>query len=215
MKKAFFITLMLLVGLCACGRTTPTEETTTAEEKTTRLAAGMDTVFSSVIEDMLSRPSGYDTLSDFVLYGTDDEGAKALLVGVENPFSYVSEIFTFQNGAAEQVLSVDYDTGDTYICPLKTGVIQTGSFSGSVNSYYRFNENGQFKLILKLGSYGDDRGLFRVDPTGGESDFFFCFIPDGTEVHITQEEFERLHDQYEGDGQVVELDWKPLAEYGQ
>jgi len=231
MKKVFIIALVLIVGLCACGRTTPSEETTTAKEKTTWIiaesgkintteektawiAADMDTAFSSVIEDVLSRPNGYDTLDDFVLYDANGEGAKALLVGVKNYNGYIDEIFTFQNGAAEQVLSVAYDTGDTYILPLKTGVIKTGSFGVSTNSYYRFDAEGQLKLIVKLDSYGDKRGLFRVNPTGEDKDYDFYFIPDGTEVRITQEEYERLHEQLEGDGQVVELDWKPLAEYG-
>ena len=228
MKKIFIVALVFLVGFCSCGRATLPAETTTEKdnyattskksttvnEKPTWIAADANTAFSSIVEDVLSRPNGYDMLNDFVLYDTDDEDIPALLVGVENPFSYVSEIFTFQNGAAEQVLSVDYDTGDTYICPLKTGVIKTGSFGVSTNSYYRLDEKGQLKLIVKLDSYGDERGLFRVNPTDSENDFDFYFIPDGTEVRISQEEYERLQKEMEGDGKTVDLDWKPLAEYG-
>jgi hypothetical protein len=36
----------------------------------------------------------------------------------------------------------------------------------------------------------------------------------GAVTPITQAEFDRVQNEMEGDGQVVELDWKPLAEYG-
>ena len=215
MKKLFAALLcLLLAGLCACGQATSPEETTTVVERPTWLAADAHTAFSSIIEDALNQPKGYDTLKDFILYDTGCESAPALLAGVDNFNGYIHEIYTFQNGAAKQVLCIDYETGDCYINILKTGIIKTGSFGVSTNSYYRFDEEGQLKLIMKLDSYGDYRGLFRVDPTGEKKDFDFYFTPDGTEVHISQKKFERLKEEIEGDGEVVDLDWKPLAEYG-
>jgi hypothetical protein len=37
---------------------------------------------------------------------------------------------------------------------------------------------------------------------------------DHTPAHLSPNEFDRVKQEFEDDGQVVEIDWKPLAEYG-
>ena len=154
--------------------------------------------------------------SGYVLYDTDGKGTMALLLGGENPYGAVAEIYTIQNGVAERKLSTnDPDARDAMIQMLKTGYLHTyGGWSGTYG-YYRF-EDGQLKLVVGMNSYGDGSdNFFRVDPTGTERDYFFDFIPDGTEVPITENEFRRLVEKYGGNHEPAELDWKPLAEYGQ
>lgn len=158
----------------------------------------------------------YNSNWGYVLYDTDGEGAMALFLGGDNPYGSVNAIYTFQNGVVEQKLNIDdSDAGDNRIYVLKTGYIRTEKLNGTpTKGYYHF-ENGQLKLVAGLGYYGDINGsVFRVDPSGTERDYFFDFIPDGTEVPITAEEGRRLVKAFNGDWEPAELDWKPLAEYG-
>jgi len=47
-----------------------------------------------------------------------------------------------------------------------------------------------------------------------EGNSYYCCFPDASRNSLTKAEFDRVKKEFEGDGQVVELDWKPLAEYG-
>jgi hypothetical protein len=66
--------------------------------------------------------------------------------------------------------------------------------------YYRF-ENGELKPRISLSTDYDYNEYFRFDP-----DF-------KKRISITKEEYDRTCKEFEGDGQVVALDWRPLAEY--
>jgi len=43
---------------------------------------------------------------------------------------------------------------------------------------------------------------------------FNIYVDEFPGTPITKAEFDRVQKEFEGDGQTVELDWKPLAEYG-
>jgi hypothetical protein len=67
--------------------------------------------------------------------------------------------------------------------------------------YYRF-EGGQLKLQIDLvNAWGDYYQAYDIDRVG-------------LGTPITKAEYDRVKAEMEGDGQVVEIDWKPLAEYG-
>ena len=53
------------------------------------------------------------------------------------------------------------------------------------------------------GTMGDTTPYYRIDPRNPSN-----------RIPITEKEYNRLKKEYEGDGKVVEIDWKPLAEYG-
>jgi len=218
MRKAFILLLcMLLAGLCACRGSVPEE--TTVEERTTtfEIKTNPDDPFSYAIADVEVGdiwPIGRNWREDYALYDTDNQGTMALFLGIKNPDGFINEIYILQNGVAERVLSADNASGDCVITMYKTGVICTDQLDGEgAGGLYRF-EDGQLKLIAGLGTYGDERGGYRVGPTGGEKDFFFDFIPDGTEVYMSADEFNGLIEELLGDFEPMELDWKPLAEYG-
>ena len=240
MRKIFVALLcLLLVTFCACNQTKPPEETTTITQATAEITTfeptevSMPTItiktdpedpFSTIVSEQVdwlmkkyieTNDIGYHSRNyGYALYDTDGRGTTALLIGGENPYGYVNEIYTLQNGVAEKKLDMGLD--DNSIIMFKTGYIRTSNLYGSgACGYYRF-EDGQLRLVAGLGYYdGDFNGsVFRVDPTGGERDFFFDFIPDGTEVPITDEECRRLVKEFLGDREPAELDWKPLAEYG-
>jgi len=232
MKKQYMALLCLLfAGLCACEQTKPAEKTTattsmwestTFEASTTiKIMTNADDPYSYVVADIIKEQSisfarpFIKNCDKYALYDTDGKGTMALFLGGGSSNGLVGEIYTIQNGIAERKLSAYDDSGDYIIRMFRNGIISTAKLDGEgAGGYYGF-EDGQLKLIAGLGSYWDDRGVFRVDPTGGERDFFFNFIPDGTEVRITGEEFNRLCEEFWGDLKPAELDWKPLAEYGQ
>lgn len=235
MKRLMYAMLcFLLTGLCACGQTKPPEKDigtteytllTTNMEKTSEMTTNTVAVkpnpsdpYSYVAVDVLesggNKPAGWSD-GDYTLYDVDSQGKQALLLGWKNSSGQVSEIYTIEDGVAEQKLSIFDKMGQEAIVIWKTGVISTGQSDGVV-WYYRFEE-GQLKLIAGLGMYanwGDKSGGFRVDPTSGDSDFFFDFIPDGTEIPIGPDEYNAMIDEFLGDREPADLDWKPLAEYG-
>ena len=234
MRKLFIAPLcLLLAGLCACGQTAPSEKTTakiTEELAETTIEAvpptkfefepNPDDPFSFVIADRKVETGivwPVDFSSDcYALYDTDGKGTMALLLGGANSNGEVREIYTLQDGVMERKLNAnDYEkVGDSMIRILKTGYLYTERLNGSpTRGYYRF-EDGQLKLVVDLGGYDDDSGSFRIDPTGTERDFFFDFVPDGTEVRIAAEEHKRLVKKFVGNWEPADLDWKPLAEYG-
>ncbi len=68
-------------------------------------------------------------------------------------------------------------------------------------AYVRF-ENGDLKEMITLTV--DDKGKhWRYDDPNSFD-----------RTRITKEAFESLRLEYEGNGQLVELNWRPLAEYG-
>jgi len=147
---------------------------------------------------------GYKNLQ-YALYDIDGNGTNELLLGTgdsgyADKDDLIISIFTIQDGVAVQQRNVPSPT------LLKNGTIWTGGESGSgiFHEYYRF-EDGSLKLQTGISEYNsidkDERGRFQS-------------FPDGRRIDITEEEFERVRKEFEGDGQVVELDWKPLAEYG-
>jgi len=246
MKKLFTALLcLLLVGLCACGEvkqeeitagkgTTEiteskqsTEVSTTAEVKTSvKIKTDPNDPYSYVAADVVDGGIDWPVLSDYlpdwrdhyILYDIDDKGTEALLIGGGNPHGEVLEIYTIKDGVVEKKLSVYDDEGRRTMIMWKNGIISTGELDGGgAGGFYRFDEDGQLKLIMGLGIYRDG-GYYRIDPTGTEKDFFFNYIPDGAEVGISGEEYTRLMKEFFGEDYKMEratLDWKPLAEYGQ
>jgi len=233
MKKIFATLLCtLLAGLCACGRTIPAErttiatitlettqtanteeiatETTEASVSTVTIRTKKDDLHSYVIEEYLE--AYYKILNDdnrhmlpyyYYLYDIDGNGTKELLLGVEwGGHIFLDAVYTIQNGVAVQQEAYFMDTtiGPPPLL-YKNGTIRVNRVDDTIIFYYyyfRF-ENGELKLQIML---IDDMGRYfsNKDPM--------------KRTPITKSEFDRVKKEMEGDGQVVELDWKPLAEYG-
>ena len=88
----------------------------------------------------------------------------------------------------------------------KNGTLKEfNDYDDKMFAYYRF-ENGELKYQTML-----------IDNFSEELNSGFYYRSDGIgrpSKVITKEEFELVQKEFEGDGQVIELDWKPLAEYG-
>ena len=231
MKKLFSAVLLcvLFAGISACEKTpivetatlltsnpdaTMEEISTEATEKSntlghfTTVISSEDAPYSKFFEEAFGSHSIHMDTQCYTLYDIDGNGTKELLLGA-NDGKQLYEIYTIQNGVA--VWLEEYRTRSEESLSFSLfddGLIKMeyqGEFDSGVQ-YFQF-ENGElkFKTSLYLNFMADldiNRCYFRHDA--------------GDEIkNITKEEFEQMPKEVEGDGQTVELDWRPLAEWGQ
>ena len=133
----------------------------------------------------------------YALYDLDNDGTKELLLGADG---YLFDVYAIQNGIA-----VQQDSFGLFNFPavlLQNGTLRVGGSTeiGFWNNYYRFRDGKlNFYALLELND---------------EEFNHHCTYADGKRFLITYEEYKRLTNEIEGDGQEVQLDWKPLADYG-
>jgi len=188
MKKAFSALLgLLLIGFGACKSMVP------------------EAPYSDILKEH------YDLLFDedidpYVRYYTfqdiDNDGIEELLLGYEATVGVaLISVFVIHNNDAvhQEQFSVDPEYPVLSLL-FKNGTIRNSGNDESGGLFYTYFllEDGELKLQTVLTDNWD--GYFQFD---GKKD-----------ISITKEEFDQLAKEFEGDGQVVELDWKPLAEYG-
>jgi len=229
MKKLFIASLcLLLAGLCACEPSRQEKPTSSGEStETATTAIALSTVdvkadendpFSFVVKELYddvrshSIDMNYDFLKGqfYTFYDIDGNGTEELLLGVamwEDGENTLHSICAIKDGIAMNPVPLWTDD-DSPVVLFTNATIMTKRASDNERriSYYRF-EDGELKYQTGL-RYGDDYSLEYDD---GE----YYRRESGEYIPITKEEFNRVKQEMEGDGQVVELDWKPLAEYGQ
>ena len=131
----------------------------------------------------------------YAFYDIDGNGTKALLLGM---YKCIETIFVVQNGVAvlQDQYSWDSESGIPSVI-FKNGIIRSGD---DYAKYYRFID-GELKMLQPmLVRTGYVTEYFRREPS--------------KDISITKEEYERLKREFEGNGEIVKIDWKPLAEYG-
>jgi hypothetical protein len=148
------------------------------------------------------------------LYDIDGDGVNELLLGSDHMLPehlddiWFSDVHKIQNGVAvQQKLDVDYWVSAILFENGTIGVKFKFAGSGLENVfesiYYCFG-NGELKLQDEIrdqdGKYF--RWILSVYP-----------LEDPLEP-LTKQQYDALVKKYEGNGKVVELDWKPVAEYG-
>jgi len=219
---------MLIVSLFACGQggteeTTTKPHTTISELSSARVSA-TETLKSSALslEEISALESGpfSEVLQEqmeymqfviegeyYAFYDIDGNGEKECLLGLAIYGGIgINYVFTTHNGVAVQQeglapLERDLERARPRLL-FSNGVIRTegSDEAGNIGYGYLHFENGELKywagLSIQHGEY------FRYNPIAKQ------------ETPITKAEFNHLQKEFEGDGQVVELDWKPLAEYG-
>ena len=235
MKKTFTMLLcLLLLCLCACVSTAPkdtattkkatqgtsTEEnssisTTTTETSdpsmsTTNRRATESNLYSDILKkyyDYLDDEDGYSWARSYAFYDVDGDGTDELLFGTDKNYFqvvYLLSVYKIQNDVTvrQEAFSTDPEEEGPPLL-LKNGNIRSISYCDNEVTfhYYRF-EDGELKfktmLMDNLGDYSQSNGAY--------SEF--------KRFSITEEEFDQAKKEMEGDGQTVELDWRPLAEYG-
>ena len=228
MRKVFITFLcLMLAGFCACGSIKP-EETATAttvpEEAANATNTEQDTNSSVTISTSNNNASEITAYSDIVmkvieeyknapdqlkevyyfLYDIDRNGTIELLFGSEwGENIYITAVYSIQKGVA--VRQEEYSVDVRYISLsmlFENGTIKTGygGKGGEMALNYLCFENEKLKLKNGL---GENYGVYNHYDYDSKID-----------TAITKEEFERLEKFFEGDGRMIELDWKPLEEYG-
>jgi len=223
MKKLMTLVLCLfLLLLCSCEKATSEKDTTNKEtsetlatnEKTTtqhETTAPSTTDFSlnidkndpyyNVIKEYEDDDIQLLRAEHYVYYDIDGNGTKELLMGWGGS---LERVYTIRNGVAvqQEEFYVHLDTAGPTVL-FENGTIRgEGSGEGGTlsNGYYRF-EAGELKWKISLNiESGEYLKRYPNDPMKS--------------IPISKEEYDRLKKEMEGDGQLVELDWKPLAEYG-
>ena len=209
MKKLFIALLCLLfVGLCACGGT-PSELV----------------IYSKVIRkyklfsyaNSFLGGSVYHPVHNYALYDIDSNGTKELLVGSKMYPSLGDDIallylYTIRDEKAVDTGFVFWDGSSLQPLLFQNGTIKTVDAEMDWISYYRF-EGDELKLQVCLEDHsGRYEWWLRTEQPGDPPPPYITVDPE-ERTPLTQEEFERLREDMEGDGQVVEIDWKPLKEY--
>jgi len=227
---------MLFAGLCACGpvetenpRTTATIAPTTVEAPLTSIAfemieSSMQTVtikiekndpLSYVIEEYLEvyNECLYDQNRNmsphyYALYDLDGNGTQELLIAeLFGDDIRLYDVYVIRNGAAVRQEEFQTLGGGGITLPsvvFKNGTIRIDGHYDVLPTivYYRF-KNGELRHQETLMDDFLGQQYLRHNRNNA-----FPGTP------ITKAEFDRVQKEMEGDGQVVELDWKPLTEYG-
>ena len=207
-KLSIALLCLLLVGICACRQdelpgVTTERPTTTSASAIVELDPGEFAAYSEVIKDYQAQlvDNEYLLAQDYAFCNI--EGTNLLLLGIENFYigSLFDSVYAIQNGvAARQEEFRAPQLGHDLITTLfKNGTIRSDvDDAGARNYCYHRMKNGELKFQTVV-----------VD----EGNCWFGFIDD-KRTPISKEEFDRVRKEFEGDGQTVELDWKPLAGYG-
>ena len=159
----------------------------------------------------------------YFIYDIDGNGVDELILGdwkaitndIEDYFApkkiVISSVYTLENGELVKQETHpwwnDEVLWDRVI--LSNGLIRTsiGIEDSHSHSYLEF-KNGSLKLKYAIYYKGDGYG----------NRYYEIIYPDNNNNYIqekiTKEEFERLHDEANGDAEVVEINWKRIDEYG-
>jgi len=160
-----------------------------------------DPYLDIIIEDYGELKELRDIDGNYIHYHTfydlDGDGTKELLLGVDDGFGVcLTSVYVIQNGIA---VWVEGFINDLEYCTTPPSLFKNGTIMMGEFGYYRLKD-GKFmnkSLTEKDGKY-----------------YHFTINGPYPGVSITKEEFDRVRKEYEGDGEIVKLDWKPLAEYG-
>jgi hypothetical protein len=234
---------VLLVELFACGGNsseeniantkdaTITESTTTTmeTEATTEMPSTTGTRTTTAIDpdeiapysDVLNEKYEYfqsissdsDYLEEeyFALYDIDGDGTKEFMLGRES-WSFgksqyaIYAVYVIQNDVAtlQQKDMRLWLSSDPPTVLFSNGTIRASEDHDEKRFLYFRLINGEliYQTMLVQG----------IDSEDGK--YYLCYPNLPERFPLSKEEYERLKQEYEGDGQVVELDWKPLAEWG-
>jgi len=227
MKKLLAVVLIaLLVGsFSACKQidqpttTTTTEKSSVSTTETSKPSVLTEKVnesilYSNAVEEATD-PTGYYFIhggeDHFFFYDIDGDGTKEWLLGTDvnrekrrpedGKDVYLRGVCSIQDGVVVRQ-NLQLGEADTPPVVFKDGTIKCEfrDYTPRLYIYYYHFENGEIKTRI---------WLFEAN---GE---YFISDEKRTYEPILKEEFERLQKAFEGDGQTVELDWRPLAEWGQ
>ena len=238
MKKLYIALLCILfAGLYACNTVsekTKKATTTVATEKisqetntegtprkanvssTVEIKTNMSDPYSYIAKEYYDvfKANIYAHAQRYTLYDIDSNGTEELLLGGENYSGrQLYAVYTIQNGVAVQQKQ--------FTDPLISSDVTSHQFSLFSNGYIKVALQGIPGIAIKYYQFENGELVLKTRLLGiGDSDYDIEYRHDINEngnwqsKSITEEEFEQMQKEIEGDGQTVELDWRPLAEWG-
>ena len=240
MKKLLAVVLIAFLtgSLVACKQidqpttTTTTEKSSVGTTETSKPTVSTEKInesvlYSNAIEEVTD-PAGYYFIhgrgDHFFFYDIDGDGIKEWLLGTDvnrekrrpedGKDIYLRGISSIQDGVVMRQRDNNLELGEADVPPVvfKNGMIRCEDFRddwGSRVIRYAYLEDGKLKDYTSLRK----NDLIYAPFLENEYEYF---VRDNNEyIGITEEEFEQMQKEIEGDGQTVELDWRPLAEWGQ
>ncbi|MCL2494898.1 MAG: hypothetical protein FWE98_04490 [Oscillospiraceae bacterium] len=196
MKKLFIALLcLLLAGLCACGQE--------VEEELAPYNAVLRRYKRGVSFGDYGQVYQY-----YALYDIDGNGSKELFLGLDlwdgSEISFAT-IYAIKNKNAVRLEPYELWNG--------SGLLPSLFSNGTILSKHSYDDSGKW-----LRYYRFEDGALRLQVSLIEDimfdEYFLHDLNAKENIPITKEEFEQLQKEMEGDGQIVEIDWRPLAGYG-
>ena len=138
--------------------------------------------------------SPWDAERRYALHDIDGNGTMALLLASPGG---ISNIYTIQDGVSVQIKSFPF--GDEDGARLLSNGVIAQHYELEIR-FYRF-EDGELIRFATL-----------VSGVGGVNNYHI--LADGTEIPITWDERWEISERYGGDWMPMNLDWRPLAEFG-
>ena len=146
---------------------------------------------------------GYASLQFYSFYDVDSNGTKELLLGAKESYGIcIYAIYAIRNGVAVKQDQFFLISDELPSLLFKNGTIRS-DHNDEGDLYYCYYQFEKEKLKFQTTLIDYDGQHYRDNTYKGSS----------LGTPITKQEFERVKKEFEGNGQVVELDWKPLAEY--
>ena len=213
-KRFFALVLagVLLMACAGCGGGSVGDGlhgSTRPEPSTVDIITDMNDPYSYIIKeryDLLFDESIYAYARYYALNDIDGDGTNELLLGYEawDGKTNLLLVYAIQNGVAMRQEA--FYTDPEY--PVQSVILKNGTIRSSGENegeaflaYFRFVE-GNLELLPG----------FVAAQANSETEYFLA--EKGEKRPISKAEYDRVQKEMEGDGQVVRLDWKPLAEYG-
>ena len=203
---------------------------------TVKIPTSPDDPYAQIVKDLYEQYAQYVTAEEvfeslkYALFDIDGNGTPELLIsrryyawgseGSEFDDAYewkgkegiiLDSFYSIQNGKAMEMTEPVLGLWDYFAITMGGRDILTngnircygGTPSHTSYAYYSYAA-GKLEFLYALRYYADDDSRHLVTYEGDQ-----C-----TDTPITEEEFNRLRAEIEGDAQVVEIDWKPLESYG-
>jgi len=136
----------------------------------------------------------------YAFHDTDGNGTIALLLASDS--WGITDIFVIQNGIAAQLVSIDAGEASVAFF-LSSGVFYHVVLTQDLRRetrFYRFEDGALVRFATLIAG------------VGGEN--YYHILADGTEVSITRDQFNEISEEYLGNGEFKNLDWRPIAEFG-
>lgn len=214
--KKLSVLLLCIIFICLCTRESALSKKATLPPD---IYESYDDVLKKSYEENKEEYKNNDNAiySYYAFYDIDGDGTQELLLGQDTYWGeklpdknvYLYTVMATINGVVmlqEELPPWRPTWFSSSRWVLKNGIIKSeGNPDGMIRYEYHRFKNGELKLQKKL-FVQDSSAIKEYYKANGEYD---------PHTPITKEEFNYWQKKLEGDGQIIEIDWKSILEYKQ